>query len=175
MAADGYYVSHTLDQIRDNGIIGALYMNNETLPPIQGFPLRIVNPGSYGAKQPAWVIEIEVIDRPLEDYWDDRGWDTSPPMEVDSTIFFPKNNINAKVGVPFELGGAAFGGIRISKIEYTIDGGFNWAQASIIKSIDLDHVWVFWNASIVFNHLGTFEIYTRATDIFIITIHHKRL
>lgn len=166
LAADGYYVSHTLDQIRDNGIIGALYMNNETLPPIQGFPLRIVNPGSYGAKQPAWVIEIEVIDRPLEDYWDDRGWDTSPPMEVDSTIFFPKNNINAKVGVPFELGGAAFGGIRISKIEYTIDGGFNWAQASIIKSIDLDHVWVFWNASIVFNHLGTFEIYTRATDIF---------
>ncbi len=166
LAADGYYVSHTLDQLRDNGTIGALYMNGEILPPVQGFPLRIVNPGSYGAKQPAWVIEIEVMDRPLEDYWDDRGWDTSPPMDVDSTIFFPKDSVNVKVGEPFEIGGAAFGGTRISKIEYTINEGLNWTNADIVKSIDLDHVWVFWEASITFEIPGTFFINTKATDIY---------
>ncbi|MFX1567342.1 MAG: molybdopterin-dependent oxidoreductase [Promethearchaeota archaeon] len=166
LAADGYYVSQTLDQIRDNGTIGVLFMNGEILPPVQGFPLRIVTPGSYGAKQPAWVIEIEVIDRPLEDYWDDRGWDTSPPMAVDSTIFFPKAGIEVKVAETLEIGGAAFGGTRIAKIEYMIDGITNWTQAPIIKSLDLDHVWVFWKISVVFNNSGIFKIFTKATDIF---------
>ncbi|MFW9970825.1 MAG: molybdopterin-dependent oxidoreductase [Candidatus Odinarchaeota archaeon] len=166
LAADGYYVSNTIDQIRDNGTIGALYMNNKILPPEQGFPIRIVNPGSYGAKQPAWVIEMEVIDKPLEDYWDDKGWDTSPPMEVDSTIFFPKDNINVKVGVPFDIGGAAFGGTRIRKIEYIIDGNLNWSQATIVKSLDLDHVWIFWKITIIFEQLGSYTIYTKATDIY---------
>jgi len=165
LAADGYYVSQTLSQLRDNGTIGALYMNNLSLPANQGFPLRIVNPGAYGAKQPAWVIGIEVIDRPLEDYWDDRGWDTSPPMAVDSTIFFPKDNINVKVGDPLKIGGAAFGGTGISKIEYTINNGLNWSQGTIIQSIDADHVWVFWEVNVTFDVLGTFTLNTKATDI----------
>lgn len=165
-AADGYYVSNTLDQLRDNGTLGALYMNGEILPPVQGFPLRIVNPGSFGAKQPAWVIEMEVIDRPLEDFWDDRGWDTSPPMDVDSTIFFPNGLVHAKVGVPLEIGGAAFGGTRISKVEFTIDGGATWDQANIVESIDADHVWVFWKAVITFNITDNLLFHSKATDIY---------
>ena len=164
-AADGYYASHTLDQLRNNGTLGALYMNGKTLPSAQGFPLRVVNPGSFGAKQPAWVIEIEVIDRPLEDFWDDRGWDTSPPMDVDSTIFFPNNYVEVNVGIPLEIGGAAFGGTRIVKIEFTINEGIDWNQANITKSIDADHVWVFWKVLVSFNASGTFYLYSKATDI----------
>ncbi|MEE9379729.1 MAG: molybdopterin-dependent oxidoreductase [Candidatus Lokiarchaeia archaeon] len=166
LAADGYYASHTLDQLKSNRTIGALYMNGEVLPPVQGYPLSVVNPGAYGAKQPAWVIEIEVINRSLENYWDDRGWDTSPPMNVDSTIFFPENNKNVEVGVPLEIGGAAFGGTRILKIEYTINDGLNWNQVEIVRSLDMDHVWVFWNISIIFNYSGTFTFYIKATDIY---------
>jgi hypothetical protein len=165
MAADEYYVSHTLEQLKNNGTIGALYMNGKVLPQVQGFPLRIVNPGAYGAKQPAWVIDIEVIDRPLSDFWDDRGWDTSPPMDVDSTIFFPEDNVYVDVGVPLDIGGAAFGGTRISKVEVTINGGMNWSQANIIQSVALDHVWVFWNISIIFEDYGIFTVNTKATDI----------
>ena len=51
LAADGYYASHTLEQIQDNQVMGALFMNAEIIPPIQGFPLRIIIPGFYGAKQ----------------------------------------------------------------------------------------------------------------------------
>ena len=165
-AADGYFVSHTLDQLKNNGTIGALFMNGVPLPPIQGFPLRIVNPGSYGAKQPAWVIDIEVINRPLEDYWDLRSWDTSTPIEVDSTIFFPYNNIEVSLGVPVIIGGAAFGGTRISKVEITINGGLNWTEVDIVTMLDLDHVWVFWNVSLIFTEIGTYSINTRATDIY---------
>ncbi len=32
--------------------------------------------------------------RLLEDYWADRSWDVSPPMDVDSKFFFPKNMLD---------------------------------------------------------------------------------
>jgi len=166
LAADGYYVSHTLSQLRDNGTFGALYMNGESLPANQGFPLRIVTPGVYGAKQPAWVVDMEVIDRPLEDYWDERGWDTSPPMDVDSTIFFPLDYVNIKIGEPLKIGGAAFGGTRISKIEYTLNLGVSWNPISIIQSIDADHVWVFWEVNVTFNKQGIVSLHTKATDVY---------
>jgi DMSO/TMAO reductase YedYZ molybdopterin-dependent catalytic subunit len=165
LAADGYYASHTLEQIQDNQVMGALFMNAEVIPPIQGFPLRIIIPGFYGAKQAAWVTEIEVIDRPLEDYWQDRGWDVAPPMDVDSTIFFPENNTTIQTGVPLEIGGAAFGGTRISTVEVTTDGGDNWQQSEIVVSMDVDNVWVFWKATVVFRKPGIYTVNSRATDI----------
>lgn len=165
-AADGYYASHTLGQLMNNTIIGALYINNQTLPPIQGFPLRIITPGYYGAKQPAWVIEIEVIDMPLSDYWDDRGWDTSPRMHVDSKIFFPENHTPIKSGESIVIGGAAHGGTRILRVDYTLNNGYDWYQAEIIKSVDFDHVWVFWSIKLTLTEEGIETIFVRATDIY---------
>jgi len=166
VAADGYYVSHTLDQLRDNGILGALYMNNEELPAVQGFPLRILSPGYYGAKQPAWVISMEVIDTPLQDYWDDRGWDTSPPMDVDSMIFFPAgNSIEVNTSETLHVGGAAFGGTRVAYVEYTLNGGQTWNNATIVEQIDADHVWVFWEVFLNFPEQGEYDLRIRATDI----------
>jgi len=165
LAADGYYASHTLEQLRDNQVTAALYMNEEVLPPNQGFPLRILSPGFYGVKQPAWVTEIEVIDRPLEDYWQDRGWDVSPPMDVDSKIFFPENRATLPAGVPVEIGGAAFGGTRIARVDVTTDGGTLWQETEIVESMDADNVWVFWKTTVVFLIPGTYTISSRATDI----------
>lgn len=166
LAADGYYASHTLDQLLNNGVLGALYMNGVEIPPVQGFPLRIVIPGGYGAKQPAWVTEIEVIDRPLEDYWDDRGWDTAPPMEIDSKIFFPDSSTTISVNQVFEVGGCAYGGTRVAKVEYTTDDGSTWSNATIVQQIDADNVWVFWAFNISFSDSGQYSIQIRATDIY---------
>jgi len=165
-AADGYYVSHTLEQLQENGVIGAIYMNGVDIPPIQGFPLRILNPGYYGAKQPAWVIGIEVMDRPLEDYWDDRGWDTSPPMDIDSKIFFPSSYSSVNVSENLQIGGCAFGGTRVKLVEYTLDDGATWHNSPIVQQMDADHVWVFWEINISFPHIGEVTLKIRATDIF---------
>ncbi|MFH1313523.1 MAG: molybdopterin-dependent oxidoreductase [Candidatus Eisenbacteria bacterium] len=164
-SADGYYASHTLQQIRDNGVIGALYMNGEVIPPEHGFPLRFVNPGYYGVKQPGWVTELEVLDRPIKDYWEDRGWDCSPPMGVDATIFFPGDGVTIKTGTSLEMGGAAFGGTRITKVEITTNSGATWQDAEIVRSLDADNVWVFWKARTVFPTPGEFKVNVRATDI----------
>lgn len=165
-AADGYYATHTMGQLMNNTVIGAIYINNQTLPPIQGFPLRIINPGYYGAKQPAWVTEIEVIDMPLNDYWDDRGWDTSPRMHIDSKIFFPANYISVRDGNSIFIGGTAYGGRRVLKVEYTLNNGFDWYPAEIIKSIDVDYVWVFWLIKISMSGRGLKTLHMRATDIY---------
>ncbi len=164
-AADGYYASHTLDQLESNGVLGALYMNGVEIPPLQGFPLRILNPGYFGVKQPAWVTEIEVIDRPLEDYWEDRGWDTSPPMEIDSKIFFPEGTTSVNVNQMLRIGGAAFGGTRVKLVEYTIDEGETWNNATIVQQIDADNVWVFWGINVSFSSIGQITLQIRATDI----------
>ncbi len=164
-AADGYYASHTLDQLRNNGVLGALYMNGVEIPPVQGFPLRILNPGYYGVKQPAWVTGIEVIDRPLEDYWQDRGWDTSQPIAIDSKIFFPTGPASIAVGEDLRVGGCAFGGTRVKLVEYTTDGGTTWSTATIVHQIDADNVWVFWEAHLSFSSTGQVSLQIRATDI----------
>jgi hypothetical protein len=165
LAADGYFASHTLEQLENNGVLGALYMNGVEIPPIQGFPLRILNPGYYGVKQPAWVVEIEVIDRPLEDYWQDRGWDTSPPMEIDSKIFFPTESTTIEVNQNLRVGGCAFGGTRVKMVEYTLDDGSTWSNATIVQQIDADNVWVFWEINIGFSSTGQALLQIRATDI----------
>jgi DMSO/TMAO reductase YedYZ molybdopterin-dependent catalytic subunit len=165
LAADGYYASHTLDQLENNGVLGALYMNGVEIPPVQGFPLRILNPGYYGIKQPAWVIQIEVIDRPLEDYWEDRGWDTSQPIAIDSKIFFPYGSAIVRTNQSLTVGGCAFGGTRVKMVEYTIDDGATWKNATIVQQIDADNVWVFWEISTSFATSGQYTLQTRATDI----------
>jgi DMSO/TMAO reductase YedYZ molybdopterin-dependent catalytic subunit len=140
-------------------------MNGEIIPPVQGYPLRVLNPGYYGVKQPAWVTEIEVIGRPLEDFWGDRGWDVSPPIAVDAVIFYPVSDTQVTAGDTLELGGAAFGGTRVSRVEVTLDHGGQWQDAEIVKNMDADNVWVFWGARVVFPDTGDFTLNVRATDI----------
>jgi DMSO/TMAO reductase YedYZ molybdopterin-dependent catalytic subunit len=164
-AADGYYASHTMEQIRDNHVLVALYMNGKPMPPVQGFPVRVLNPGYYGVKQPAWVTSIEVIDRPIKDYWEDRGWDCSPPIAVDSTIFSPGTSATVETNQPLKLTGAAFGGRRIAKVEVTVDGGKTWTTADIVKRRDADNVWVFWESQVTFAKKGSYVVNVRATDI----------
>jgi hypothetical protein len=163
--ADGYYASHTLDQVKNNGVLVALYMNGEPIPPLHGFPVRILNPGFHGVKQPAWITAIDVLDETIKDYWETRGWDCSPPMAVDSVIFFPKKQATVKVNQPLRMGGAAFGGTRIAKVEVTTTGGKTWKETKIVKKMDVNHVWVFWETELIFLKTGKHTVNIRATDI----------
>jgi hypothetical protein len=146
-------------------VLVALFMNGEVIPEKHGFPIRILNPGYYGVKQPAWVTEIEVVDTPIRDYWEERGWDCSPPIAVDSTIFFPADGTEVLAQEPVIIGGAAFGGTRIEKIEISIDEGETWRDAIVTESIDADDVWIFWEAQLVFDEPGRYVVNVRATDI----------
>jgi hypothetical protein len=164
-SADGYFASHTMEQVKNNGVMAALYMNGVAIPQLHGFPLRILNPGYYGVKQPGWVTGIEVVGRPIKDYWEERGWDCSPPITADSTIFSPRKKTTVKVNRPLKIEGAAFGGTRIVKVEVTADKGKTWTDAKIVKKMDADNVWIFWEAVLTFPETGSYTVNARATDM----------
>ncbi len=163
-AADGYYATHTLEQLQTHELLGALEMNGVPIPPVHGYPLRILNPGFFGVKQPAWVTEIEVLDMPETDYWEDRGWDVSPPMDVDSRFFFPEDGATVAADESIQVGGAAYGGTRAAGVEVSFDDGGSWVEAEIVDSVDLDHVWAFWQAEVTLPGPGTYTLTARATD-----------
>lgn len=47
----------------------------------------------------------------------------------------------------------------------TTENGITWTDAEIVKSIDADNVWVFWEAKLVPVRAGSLVIHARATDI----------
>lgn len=165
-AADGYFASHTMTEVRENGVLMALHMNGEPIPPVHGFPIRVVSPGFHGVKQPAWVTRLTVLpDESHEDYWDRFGWRTFDPMKADSTIFTPEDGEVHPFDEPLRITGAAFGGGRIDRVEVTIDGGKSWTAAEIVNDSGEENVWVFWEAALRFPRRGYFTINARATDV----------
>lgn len=163
LCADGYFTYNNLEDLQEADVIGALYMNDELIPAKYGFPLRIIFPGYYGVRQPGWIVEMKLLESGIEDYWSQWGWNTDISMAVDSKIFFPENNKTLTVGDSVKIGGAAFGGKRISTVEITVDEGETWIPATIRKSLDEDHVWIFWEANFIPRQPGSLTIHSKAT------------
>jgi hypothetical protein len=79
--------------------------------------------------------------------------------------FLSEKRETFKPGQQVSVGGAAFGGKRIAKVEITPDGARTWTEARFVKSRDVDNVWVFWEGTLTFPKRGNYKINTRATDI----------
>jgi len=164
VCADGYYSTTSMEILRNRNILGALYMNHEPVPLNYGYPLRIMNPGFYGVKNPGWVTEIEILNSKVADYWDSYGWKTSEPMAPDTKIFFPSIKTRWSLGDTIHIGGAAFGGRRISSVEISYNDGLDWQQVTITKSTNEDYVWVFWSSTFVPEEKGDYIVLTRAAN-----------
>ncbi len=166
--SDGYFTYNTLEELQNREVLGALYMNGETIPQNYGFPLRIVFPGYYGVRQPGWVVEIELLGNGIMDYWGQtqfENWNTDSSMAIDSKIFFPANHDTFTLGENVRIGGAAYGSKRISSLDITVDDGKTWIPAIIKQSMDEDYVWVFWEANYTPLYSGQLTINSRATGI----------
>lgn len=163
ICADGYYTYNTLAELQEADVLAALYMNNSPIPAKYGFPLRIVFPGYYGVRQPGWVVEIEVLEDEVEDYWARTGWKTDTSMAIDSKIFFPPKRTSFSVGDSVRIGGAAYGSRRISSVDISVDDGQTWIPATIREEIDEDYAWVFWEVILIPQSTGSLTIQSRAT------------
>jgi hypothetical protein len=164
--SDGYFTYNTLEELKNGGVLGALYMNGEIIPQNYGFPLRIIFPGYYGVRQPGWVVEIELLENGISDYWGQTQfdkWNTDSTIALDSKIFFPANHDTFTLGENVKVGGAAYGCRRISSVDVTVDNGKTWIPAIIKQSMDEDYVWVFWEANYTPPSAGLLTINSRAT------------
>src|SRR5215831_13931863 len=67
--APDFMKSLDIDHARDGEVMIAYEMNGEQLSLLNGFPLRLVVPGWYATYWVKMLNDIEVLDRPDDNYW----------------------------------------------------------------------------------------------------------
>ncbi|RYJ01387.1 MAG: oxidase, partial [Acetobacteraceae bacterium] len=139
-----------LDHARDGEVMLAWAMNGADLPMLNGFPLRLVVPGTYGTYWVKHLHEITVLDRPSDSFWmtsayriPDNDCACVPPgtaapktrpigrYNVRSFITAPAAG-RVPAGRPVAIRGIAFdGGAGIARVEVSADGGQHWTEARL--------------------------------------------
>lgn len=165
ICADGYHTAIPLADAMNEDTILAYEMNSEPLPTEHGFPLRLLNPGHYGTKNPKWIVNI-LLTSEHESYWEKRGWDPIANVKLATVIGTPSPDEEIIAGSILTVSGAAFdaghhGGIK--KVEVSVDYGETWNESEIWAK-DTPLAWVLWKWKWkVPNNKGPVEIYARAT------------
>ena len=163
--ADGYHTAIPLEDAMHEDTILAYEMNGETLPKEHGFPVRLLNPGHYGTKNPKWIVNIQLAAE-HESYWEKLGWDPVANVKLATVIGTPSIDEELIAGQNYTVSGAAFdaghhGGIK--KVEVSIDYGVTWNETEIWAK-DSPLAWVLWKWDWkVPKKTGPVEIYARAT------------
>ncbi|MDE0086476.1 MAG: molybdopterin-dependent oxidoreductase [Candidatus Poribacteria bacterium] len=163
--ADGYHTAIPLEDAMHEGTILAYEMNGKPLPTDHGFPVRLLNPGHYGTKNPKWIVSIQLA-KEHESYWEKRGWDPVANVKLATVIGTPSGEEEIVAGSTYIVSGAAFdaghhGGIKM--VEVSVDYGETWEEAKIWAK-DTPLAWVLWKWKWhVPKKKGPVEIYARAT------------
>jgi DMSO/TMAO reductase YedYZ molybdopterin-dependent catalytic subunit len=73
---DGVYTeSLTLDQARRDDVLVAYEMEGKPVSRAHGGPVRLLVAPMYGYKSIKWLDRIEVVDRVVPGFWENRGYD----------------------------------------------------------------------------------------------------
>ena len=139
----------------------AVKMNDEALPPVHGYPARLIVPGLYGyVSATKWLSDLEVTTWDAFDgYWVPLGWSKTGPILTQSRIDTPKTGASVSGRVP--IAGVAWAPDRgIAKVEVAIDDV--WQEARLSTPIS-DATWVQWVVEWDVTP-GDHTIMVRATD-----------
>jgi len=143
--------SLAVDHARDGEVMIAYAMNGQPLPLLNGFPLRLVVPGWYATYWVKMLDDIEVLDRPDDNFWTTRAYlipDTPyanvtpgqagvkmiPINRMVPRSFFSNVRDGAVVryGTTLNLRGIAFGGDSgVAQVLVSSDTGRHWQQARL--------------------------------------------
>ena len=163
--ADRYHTAIPLEDAMREETLLAYEMNGVPLPTEHGFPIRLLNPGHYGTKNPKWIVNIQLA-AAHESYWEKRGWDPIANVKLGTMIGTPSEGEEITGGKIYTVSGAAFdaghhGGIK--KVEVSVDFGQTWEEAEIWAK-DTPLAWVLWKWDWqVPEKANPVEIYARAT------------
>ena len=138
-------------------------MNGEDLNFWNGYPVRLVVPGTYA---PSWVkqltdIEVRTKEEPLE--WSGReigaGW-----MKTYSLISSPPDGTQVLKGTPVEIVGIAWDrGQGIERVEISVDEGASWDEATLEDPVST-FAWRVFRHEVQVESEGPMRILSRATS-----------
>jgi DMSO/TMAO reductase YedYZ molybdopterin-dependent catalytic subunit len=143
--------SLSLDHANDGEVMVAYAMNDQPLPMLNGFPLRLIVPGWYATYWVKSLNEINVLPQKFKGFWMDKAYrvpnnpncqeapaelakETVPisVMTVRSLIVRPEQAERVAAGKAYEVQGVAMdGGKGIVKVEVSTDGGKTWSDAKL--------------------------------------------
>ena len=168
--------------LQDETIL-AFQMNNEAIPLIHGYPLRLIAGGWPASVSGKWVQEISIRNK-VHDGTKMTGTAYRVPcnpvapgekvkdedmciiesMPVKSIITYPKTGALINEGKALNIRGHAWAGeLEVVKMEYSIDFGATWTICSVEKPTNR-LAWQHFSASINFPKKGYYEVWARATD-----------
>lgn len=158
-------------------------MNGEDIPPLHGYPLRLVCGGWPASASGKWLNEILIRDR-VHDGAKMTGSayrvpckpvapGTSVPdadfciinsMPVKSLITLPKSGIQHNRAKPLRVRGHAWAGDHaVSSMAISVDFGASWINCTLQPAKNR-LAWQRWSAEVSFPQAGYFEVWARATD-----------
>jgi DMSO/TMAO reductase YedYZ molybdopterin-dependent catalytic subunit len=147
--------SMSLDDARNPDNLLVYEMNGEPLPPLHGFPLRLIAPGWYGIANVKWLNRIEVRDSRYQGNFMARDYVTIREEERDGETVWTFTSVThnrlksapakvTKQGDDYQIMGAAWGA-PIEQVEVRIDAG-SWQPATLLTDDgdDSAFTWTFW-------------------------------
>jgi sulfite oxidase len=158
----------------------AYEMNGEPLPPLHGFPLRVIVPGYIGARSVKWVTNIHVQAHPSTNYFQAHAYKLFPPhvqaeqvdwatgqmlgeLPLNAVICHPQEGERLAAG-PIRVEGYAITGTEghIERVELSVDEGATWTSVTLLKPSP-PWTWRFWEATLTLP-AGTYQLAVRAWD-----------
>jgi DMSO/TMAO reductase YedYZ molybdopterin-dependent catalytic subunit len=138
---------------REDHTLLAYEMNDRPLPPLHGFPARLVVPGWTATYWVKHLAAVSVVVAPFEGYWmrstyrvplgtfpsvarfvsQENALDTPiTEMMVNALITGPHNGATVKARASLDIAGIAWdGGHGISGVDVSVDGGSTWEAATL--------------------------------------------
>jgi DMSO/TMAO reductase YedYZ molybdopterin-dependent catalytic subunit len=168
--------------LEDESLI-AWAMNGDDIPPMNGYPLRLVIAGWPGSVAGKWLRKI-VVRNQVHDGPKMTGTAYRVPcksvapgttvpddemciiesMPVKSLLTFPKSGITHDLAQSLRLRGHAWAGDReVAAVHVSMDFGATW-QATRLEKPANRFAWQHWNGEVNFDDIGYYEIWVRATD-----------
>ena len=147
-------------------------MNGDTLPRDHGHPLRVLVPGTVGARNVKWLARIAASRDEYGGQWQQRDYKGFSPsvnwsnvdfttapaiqeMPVQSLICSPQEGATVEVDdANVVVQGIAWsgGGRRVVRVDTSLDGGKSWVEAELMEGKEQRRgrgwAWVLWEATI---------------------------
>jgi DMSO/TMAO reductase YedYZ molybdopterin-dependent catalytic subunit len=181
--APKFMKSLAIDHAGDGEVMIAYAMNGEPLPLLNGFPLRLVVPGWYSTYWLKMLDDIEVLDRPDDNYWMKTAYtipdtphanikpgETGVPfvpinrMVPRSFITSIKSGARLPVGTSTRAGGIAFGGdAGVAGVDFSSDSGRTW-QAAQLGSDEGKYGFRQWETQFTLTSRGNHSLMVRCTN-----------
>ena len=167
----------------ENESLIAWAMNGEPLPPLHGYPLRMVCGGWPASVSGKWLRRLLIRDivhdgakmtgqsyrvpcKPVEPGATvaDEDMCIIESMPVKSLITFPKSGIDHALGETLSVRGHAWAGdLEVNRVFTSIDFGATWQRAKLRKPANR-LAWQQWKADLEFPQAGYYEVWARAVD-----------